>query len=126
MKRLKIVAKWHLNGGLHVPRCRTRFCIRPVLAPYSNDKRKRRGAYNLKKACLPVSGQGEPPNRADSRPSCEQACRTKGSRLQRAGEWDWVRVTQRQRKIWLLDLGDSEMLVDEVTNETPDTTNERG
>jgi len=90
-----------------------------VLTPYINDKRKRRGAYNLKKACLPVSGQGELPNRADSRPSCEQACRTKGSRLQRAGEWDWGRVTQQQRKIWLLDLGVSKMLVDEVTYESP-------
>ena len=46
----------------------------------------------------------------------------KGPDYEGPGEWDGDRVTQQQQKIWLLDLGDSEMLIDEVTNETPDAT----
>merc|ERR1711954_94346 len=76
-KRLKIVAKWHSGEGLHVPSCRVRLCVRPVLAHYNRIKRKR--GLKTKKADLPVSGRGEPPVRTDSTPSYEQACRTKGS-----------------------------------------------
>ena len=37
-KKLKIVAKWHSGEGSHVPSCRARLCIRPVLALYSKNK----------------------------------------------------------------------------------------
>merc|ERR1711954_156413 len=42
-KRLKIVAKWHSGEGLHVPSCRVRLCIRPVLALYNRIKKEKEG-----------------------------------------------------------------------------------
>merc|ERR1711954_578897 len=46
-KRLNIVAKWHSGEVSHVPSCRVRLCVRPVLAHYNRIKRKK-GPKNQK------------------------------------------------------------------------------